>query len=34
MKHFNTVIGIDIANTSLSVSFFDGKKHSKAGALE
>ncbi len=27
MKHFNTVIGIDIANTSLSVSFFDGKKH-------
>ena len=27
MKHFHTVIGIDVANTSLSVSFFDGKKH-------
>ncbi len=27
MKSFHTVIGIDVAKTSLSISFFDGKKH-------
>ena len=27
MKPFHTVIGIDVANTSLSVSFFDGETH-------